>query len=283
MKVLDELKKMFAGDEIDSSQSVTKIIWAKEPKSQVALSAYSINNEVLIKQRITPYNVSSLKENEVFVFGSNTAGIHDGGASECALEMFGAIMGQAYGPQGRSYAIPTDGPDLQEIAVSILGFISYAKNHPDKTFLVTAIGCGTAGYSVREIAPLFLDAVQITNICLPVEFWKYLKENSQEYIIRDFQKAWQTFNASYIIKHLHPDFIYDSQWVFQSLDYTGYVDYIIGKFRTLTVSSSKIETRIVEDQRMGGWMLELIQNNNKCYYRIKVKDGKVVKGDLCMF
>ena len=143
---------MFAGDEIDSSQSVTKIIWAKEPKSQVASTADSSNNEVLIKQRITPYNVTSLKENEVFVFGSNTAGIHDGGASECALEMFGAIMGQAYGPQGRSYAIPTDGPDLQEIAVSILGFISYAKNNPDKTFLVTAIGCGSAGYSVREIS-----------------------------------------------------------------------------------------------------------------------------------
>ena len=52
---------------------------------------------------------------------------------------------------------------------------------------------------------------------------------------------------------------------------------------TLFIDGTKIETRIVEDQRMGGWMLELIQNNNKCYYRIKVKDGKVVKGDLCMF
>ena len=273
---------IFSEKNMESKGSGMTVVWEKMPDSFIEQDNTE-EFEELKKQRITPYLVTSLNNNEVFVFGSNTAGIHDGGASECALERFGAIMGQAYGPQGRSYAIPTDGPSLQEIAVSILGFISYAKNHPGQIFLVTAIGCGTAGYSVREIAPLFLDAVPVTNICLPVEFWRYINENSQEYIIRDFQKAWQTFNASYIIKHLHPDFIYDSQWVFQSLDYTGYVDYILGKFRTLTISASKIETRIVEDQRMGGCMLELIQNNNKCYYRIKVKDGKVVKGDLCMF
>lgn len=281
MSILNIISKVIINGAENREEEPTKVVWTKcsLPVSDDHAEEY----KELKSKRITPPYITSLEDNETFVFGSNSAGIHDGGASECALESFGAIMGQAYGPQGRSYAIPTDGPELQEIAVSIRGFISYAKNNPEQLFLVTAIGCGTAGYSVREIAPLFLDAVSITNICLPAEFWRCINENSQEYIIKDFQKAWQTFNASYIIKHLHPDFIYDSQWVFKSLDYTGYVDYILGKFRTLTLSSSKIETRIVEDPRMGGCMLELIQNNNRCYYRIKIKDGKVIKGDLCMF
>ena len=281
MSILNIISKVFINGTEDYEEQPTKVVWTKS--SSLVTDDHAEEYKELKSKRITPSFITSLEENEVFVFGSDSAGIHDGGASECALENFSAIMGQAYGPQGRSYAIPTDGPELQEIAVSILGFISYAKNHPEQLFLVTAIGCGTAGYSVREIAPMFLDAVSVTNICLPAEFWKCINENSQEYIIKDFQKAWQTFNASYIIKHLHPDFIYDSQWVFESLDYSGYVDYIIGKFRTLTLSSSKIEARIVKDQYEGGYMLELIQNNNKCYYRIKVKDGKVIKGDLCMF
>lgn len=281
MSILNIISKLIINGAENREEEPTKVVWTKcsSPVSDDHAEEY----KELKSKRITPPYITSLEDNETFVFGSNSAGIHDGGASECALESFGAIMGQAYGPQGRSYAIPTDGPELQEIAVSIRGFISYAENNPEQLFLVTAIGCGTAGYSVREIAPLFLDAVPITNICLPAEFWRCINENSQGYIIKDFQKAWQTFNASYIIKHLHQDFIYDSQWVFESLDYTGYVDYILGKFRTLTLSSSKIETRIVEDPRMGGCMLELIQNNNRCYYRIKIKDGKVIKGDLCMF
>jgi len=281
MSILNIISKLIINGAENREEDPTKVVWTK--CSSPVSDDYAEEYKELKSKRITPPYITSLEDNETFVFGSNSAGIHDGGASECALESFGAIMGQAYGPQGRSYAIPTDGPELQEIAVSIRGFISYAENNPEQLFLVTAIGCGTAGYSVREIAPLFLDAVPITNICLPAEFWRCINENSQEYIIKDFQKAWQTFNASYIIKHLHQDFIYDSQWVFESLDYTGYVDYILGKFRTLTLSSSKIETRIVEDPRMGGCMLELIQNNNRCYYRIKIKDGKVIKGDLCMF
>ena len=281
MSILNIISKVFINGVEDYEEQPTKVVWTKS--SSPVSDNHAEEYKELKSKRITPPHITSLEDNETFVFGSNNAGIHDGGASECALENFGAIMGQPYGPQGRSYAIPTDGPELQEIAVSILGFISYAKNHPELLFLVTAIGCGTAGYSVREIAPLFLDAISVPNICLPAEFWKCINENCQEYIIKDFQKAWQTFNASYIIKHLHPDFVYDSQWVFESLDYTGYVDYILGKFRTLTLSSSKIETRIVKDQYEGGYMLELIQNNNKCYYRIKVKDGKVIKGDLCMF
>ena len=115
-----------------------------------------------------------MDENEVFVFGSNTRGIHDGGASFTAVQYFGAIVGQAEGIQGQSYAIPTDGPTLKEIGVAVKRFIAFAKAHPNLTFLVTEIGCGTAGFHPMEIAPMFIDAVSVPNIYLPKPFWKYI-------------------------------------------------------------------------------------------------------------
>ena len=57
--------------------------------------------------KYTPENITSLKEDEVFVFGSNLAGIHGGGAAKVAYQKFGAVMGQGVGIQGQSYAIPT--------------------------------------------------------------------------------------------------------------------------------------------------------------------------------
>lgn len=125
-------------------------------------------------QRITPSWVIQLDRNQIFVFGSNTRGIHDGGASFTAVQYFGAIVGQSEGPQGQSYAIPTDGASLADIQTSVNSFIVYAKAHPHLTFLVTEIGCGTAGYHPMEIGPLFNDAVSVPNIYLPKMFWKYL-------------------------------------------------------------------------------------------------------------
>ena len=55
----------------------------------------------------TPDRITSLKPNEIFVFGSNLLGHHMGGAARIALEKFGAIYGQGVGLQGNSYAIPT--------------------------------------------------------------------------------------------------------------------------------------------------------------------------------
>lgn len=102
-------------------------------------------------------------------------------------------------------------------------------------------------------------------------------------VIEDFAKAWETFNPELIIKHLSPDFQYDSQWVFESLDYKGYVDYIRGKFETLKNKKVAIRVEVVDDPYMGGQMLKLIQSGEPIIYRITILDGKVVKGDLCMF
>ena len=121
----------------------------------------------------TPEQISELKADEVFVFGSNLEGMHGGGAAYTAYRKFGAIMGQGEGLQGRSYAIPTMGT-MGETEVAVQNFIAFAKQHPELTFLVTQIGCGIAGYTPRDIAPLFMQAIHVENIWLPKEFWNEL-------------------------------------------------------------------------------------------------------------
>lgn len=124
--------------------------------------------------RITPEMVTSLKENEIFVFGSNIYGIHSGEASACTFQSFGAINGQTEGIQGQSYAIPTDGVSLKELYAAVCRFHQFATDHPELTFFVTRIGCGTAGWSVYNIAPMFADCAKLDNVKLPKEFWEYL-------------------------------------------------------------------------------------------------------------
>lgn len=104
-----------------------------------------------------------------------------------------------------------------------------------------------------------------------------------ENILSDFCKGWNTFDASLLIKHLDDSFVYDSQWVFSSLDHNGYVEYIQNKFRTLKNKGIVISASIVSDPYLDGKMLKLTQEENISYYRIKVVENKVVKGDLCMF
>ena len=126
------------------------------------------------KARITDSLVVSLKPNEVFVFGSNLGGFHGGGAARAAYNKFGAIWGQGVGMQGKSYAIPTMQGGVETIAPYVDEFIEYARNHPDKRFLVTEICCGIAGFTPEEIAPLFAKAVDVDNITLPQRFWEVI-------------------------------------------------------------------------------------------------------------
>ena len=133
--------------------------------------------------RVTPDNIDKLKENEIFVFGSNTEGRHGKGAAKLALDRFGAIYGKGVGIGGQSYAIPTKkysknikkGWDLKTIPINeivsyINDFINYTLIHKELNFLVTKIGCGLAGYTPENIAPLFIKAIRSDNIFLPQKF-----------------------------------------------------------------------------------------------------------------
>jgi hypothetical protein len=130
--------------------------------------------------RTTPDEIKKLEQGQIFVFGSNLSGRHGKGAAKTALG-WGAKWGQATGLQGRTYGIPTKDSSIRrtltiiEIKPFVDEFIEFAKNNPNLTFLVTEIGCGLAGHKQKDIAPLFLNAVDVENIHLPEKFWHKLK------------------------------------------------------------------------------------------------------------
>ena len=109
----------------------------------------------------------------VFVFGSNLAGRHGKGAALFAIQERGAIYGNGFGRQGRSFAIPTKDAalktlDLEQIETWVRAFLVYAVQHHYEAFEVTAIGCGLAGYTPEQIAPMFRHAPP--NCALPQAF-----------------------------------------------------------------------------------------------------------------
>jgi hypothetical protein len=129
------------------------------------------------KYRYFPCAISKLKENEIFVFGSNLAGRHGAGAARIAMEHFGARYGVAEGITGQCYAIPTkdwsiETLDLDHIGVYIAKFLQYAKGS-NFDFIVTQIGCGLAGYKPRDIAPMFKNAP--LNCIFDLEWKEYLE------------------------------------------------------------------------------------------------------------
>ena len=132
-----------------------------------------------MNKRITPNKITQLKDNEIFVFGSNLSGIHGAGAAKTAM-MWGAKLGMSIGLQGKTYAIPTKDASirhtlpLSEIKMYVNYFIEFAKNNKNLVFLVTEIGCGLAGLKPKDVAPLFQDCKNIENIYLPENFWKYI-------------------------------------------------------------------------------------------------------------
>jgi hypothetical protein len=110
---------------------------------------------------------SANNDGRVFVFGSNLQGAHGAGAAAFALEHRGAVYGEGIGHHGQSYAIPTmHGREFLAQHVAI--FLDYARANPQLRFEVTKIGCGIAGFTEAQVAPLFADAP--TNCDLP-EGW----------------------------------------------------------------------------------------------------------------
>ena len=134
----------------------------------------------------TPEFVESLEEGQVFVFGSNLTGCHAGGASLTAMQRFGAVWGQAEGPQGHCYAIPVDirgeevGSASSYLKRHIDRFLEYAKEHQESAFLVPRIGCGAAGFDEEFMASFFKDALNIENVSLPKQFVDILNRGEHE-------------------------------------------------------------------------------------------------------
>lgn len=113
---------------------------------------------------------------QIFVFGSNLAGLHRAGSARAAVEQHGAIIGVGVGLQGNSYAIPTKDEKIKSLPLLriipyVYQFLEFARMHPEMTFNIVAIGCGLAGYGPSEIGPMFKGAG--VNCKLPKEFEGY--------------------------------------------------------------------------------------------------------------
>jgi hypothetical protein len=123
---------------------------------------------------ITPENITELRPGQIFVFGSNEAGRHGAGAARQAIR-FGAVWGCGTGLCGRTYALPTKDAHLRPLPLGTIDLyigqlVDCARSHPELQFLVTAIGCGLAGFTPQQIAPLFLSRTLPGNISLPRSF-----------------------------------------------------------------------------------------------------------------
>ena len=134
--------------------------------------------------------ITSLKPNQIFVFGSNTQGRHGKGAALTAKNKFGAVYGQSEGPQGQSYAIITK--DLtkkthpsrtpEQVKEQIHNLYEYARQNPDKEFLVAYSGTGANlnAYSNQEMADMFASESIPNNIVFEEGFDKLIQEQSTE-------------------------------------------------------------------------------------------------------
>jgi len=127
-------------------------------------------------REFTPDFVTELKDDEIFVFGSNIRGMHGGGAARIANMKFGAEWGVGEGITGKCYALPTMEGGVDYVAGKVQNFIKCASEHPELKFYVTRIGCGIAGFTDEEIAPLFLTAIEMDNVILPESFVEILNK-----------------------------------------------------------------------------------------------------------
>ena len=139
----------------------------------------------------SPDNIVELEDNEVFVYGANVAARHGLGAAKQALK-FGAKYG-VNGYCGNTYGLITTDLNVVErpsIPMSLLQdevdkFITFAKDNSHLTFLVTEVGCGLAGFTVEEVAPLFKPVLldKVSNVRLPKKFVRELIVSSIEALL----------------------------------------------------------------------------------------------------
>lgn len=118
----------------------------------------------------------------IFVFGSNEAGNHAGGAARYALSL-GAEMGVAFGMRGDTFAVPTLDKEFQQLSLAqietyVNQFLHFAEVNPELTFQVTCLGCGIAGFKHSDIAPMFQGA---SENCLFDNQWQPYLGNAAKY------------------------------------------------------------------------------------------------------
>lgn len=144
---------------------------------------YKLLNDVLCGyDRATPKNIINLRNNQIFVFGTDVQGSQKQGASGIAAKKFGAKVGVVDGPTGMCYALPTKGFSFKDLADAVERFEKYVRTNFRYTYLVTAVGCGHAGHDVKAVANLFKGMIGLRNVMLPETFLKVYREECRVHI-----------------------------------------------------------------------------------------------------
>jgi hypothetical protein len=126
---------------------------------------------------ITHKDFTLPEKKELFVFGSNLAGIHGAGSAKLAASRYLAQYGVGFGKTGKAYAIPTKDINIRTLPLGKIEtfvniFAEYTHDSKHK-FFITRVGCGLAGYKDEDIAPLFRGCnYEVCNF--PIEWLKYL-------------------------------------------------------------------------------------------------------------
>lgn len=175
-------------DELNMDPDIQKFFDTPTPKY---INEYVDEMFRILGTKESPELICTLAPEEIFVFGSNLAGIHGAGAAKLAKNKWGAEEGVGEGITGQCYALPTKDFRIQTLSLkriqhSVNQFIRKVELMPENTFLVTEVGCGLAGYHPEEMAPLFYKCVGIPNIRLPRRFINALVDNldKEEFRIR---------------------------------------------------------------------------------------------------
>ena len=156
---------------------------------------YKLLNDVLRGyDRATPTKISSLRNNQIFVFGTDKSGSQRSGAAGLAAKRFGAKPGVVDGPTGMCYALPTKGFSIKELSFAVQRFELYVRNNFRYTYLVTAVGCGHAGLDVKTVASMFKGMIGLRNVMLPDAFLKVYRNECNEYLNTQTKEVYTSQN-----------------------------------------------------------------------------------------
>ena len=140
-----------------------------------------LSDTLLGYDRTTPAKIIRLRNNQIFVFGTNKHGSQKYGAAGLAAKSFGAKVGVVDGPTGMCYALPTLGFSIEELAKAVHRFEEYVRANLGYTYLVTPIGCGHAGFDVNKVAAMFKGLLGLRNVMLPEPFLKVYRKECRNY------------------------------------------------------------------------------------------------------
>lgn len=158
---------------------------------------YRLLQDILRRyDRSTPTNIVNLRNNQIFVFGTDNKGSQRYGAAGIAAKRFGAKVGVVDGPTGMCYALPTLGFSIEDLSHAVTRFEQYVRSNMQYTYLVTAVGCGHAGFDVNQVANMFRGLIGLKNVMLPDAFLKVFRSECNEYFKQQDTSATEKSDAS---------------------------------------------------------------------------------------